>query len=56
LTLAQITAKHFVAAILLDNDVVVQVAPILKYMRGWSRDRVRAYCAEKKWEIKVIRS
>jgi hypothetical protein len=53
--LAQITAPHFVAGIVLDwQGVVKDSAPILNYMRGWTRRRVRRYVASKNWEIRVV--
>lgn len=53
--LARIEAPHFVAGITLKDDHVVIAAPIVKYMGGWSRDRVRDYCKEKGWRIAVVR-
>lgn len=52
--LARIEAPHFVAGIVLKDDVVVIAADIIKYMGGWSRDRVRDYCAGKGWRIAVV--
>lgn len=57
--LAQISApkpKSFAAGIVLWDDRVVEAAPIVGYMaKGkWTRDRVRAYCAEKGWKIIVV--
>jgi hypothetical protein len=40
-TLAQIRGANFTAGIVLFDDKVVETAPIVRYMRGWSRDRVR---------------
>lgn len=52
--LAQITAPHFVAGIAIDDGVVTEAAPIVKYMRGWSRDKVRDYCHQKCWHVLVV--
>jgi hypothetical protein len=57
--LAQIRApkpRQFVAGIVLFDDVVVEAAPIVHYMkRGkWTRARVREWCCEKGWEISVV--
>lgn len=52
--LAEIDAPHFNCGIVLQNDRVVEAADIVKYMRRWSRDRVRVYCAKKGWRISVI--
>ncbi len=57
-TLAQIRAegaRGFTAAIVLWDDKVVEVAPILrKALGGKSRDYVRKYCAEKGWTVSVV--
>jgi hypothetical protein len=52
--LAQITAPHLCAGIILRNDVVVDAAPILRWMIGKSRDFVRSYCARKGWSVVVV--
>lgn len=55
--LAQIHApKGFTAGIVLWDDVVIEAAPILHYMKRqkWTRDRVRTYCAQKGWEVSVV--
>jgi hypothetical protein len=54
-TLAQIKAPHFTAGIVLQDNVVVIAAPIVKYMVGWPRPKVRAYCTGKNWPISVVR-
>ena len=53
-TLAQIKAPHFTAGIVLWDDVVVEAAPIVGYMKRWARDRVREYCQKKGWTISVV--
>jgi hypothetical protein len=52
----QITAPHFCAGVVLgtDNIRVVRTAPILRYMLGWTQQRVRAYCASKHWTVEHI--
>ena len=57
--LAQIRApkpRHFVAGLVLWDDVVVEAAPILNFMkRGtWTRASVREYCEAKGWTVSVI--
>lgn len=55
--LAQIIApgrKGFAAGIVVREDRVIEAADIVKYMRGWSRDRVREYCKRKGWKISVV--
>lgn len=54
---AQIKAdgkQPFTAGIVLRDDVVVDAAPIVKYMKGWKRSSVRSYVAERGWAIKVV--
>lgn len=59
-TLAWIRAgtgpKRFTCGIVLWDDVVIEAAPIVGYMKRqkWTRDRVREYCAERGWEISVV--
>lgn len=59
-TLAQIIApaagkeKSFVAGIVMFDDVVVETAPIVKYMKKWKRGRVREYCRERGWKVSVV--
>ncbi|KRR21336.1 hypothetical protein CQ14_06715 [Bradyrhizobium lablabi] len=53
-TLAQIKAAHFVAGIVLHDDVVVETAPIVRQMRRWSRDKAREYCRKCGWDIRVV--
>lgn len=56
--LVQITAPHFCAGLVLDDDVVTTAAPIIHYMaeQRWTRDRVRAYCRSKGWSVSVVSS
>ncbi|MCD9821234.1 hypothetical protein [Bradyrhizobium japonicum] len=52
--LAQIRAPNFTAGIVLFDDVVVETAPRVRYMRRWSRDRVRTECKQRGWTVTVI--
>jgi hypothetical protein len=49
----QITAPHFTAGIVFENDIVIRTAPILSYMRGWSLYKVETYCITKKWRYLI---
>lgn len=53
--LTRIEAPHFVAAVVLVHDgpglKVARAAPILRYMLGWSGDRVYAYIERKGWRV-----
>lgn len=53
-TLAVIDAPHFCAGIVLWNDRVVEAADIVKFMRKWTRERVRSYCVGKNWQVTVV--
>lgn len=53
-TLAAIDAPHFFAGVVLWDDRVVEAADIVKYMRRWSRARVRDYCRTKGWSVSVV--
>lgn len=55
-TLAQITAPHFCAGIVLWDDTVIEAAPIVLYMKKqkWTRRHVREYCKRKGWTIEVV--
>jgi hypothetical protein len=44
----------FHCGIVLWDDRVVEVAPKVKYMKGWTRDRVRNYCRDREWQISVV--
>ena len=37
-----------------DEGRVVESADIVKFMRRWTRARVRAYCNAKGWKVTVI--
>lgn len=58
--LAQIRApkpRPFVAGLVLWDDIVVDAAPILRFMKRsrWTRTKVREYCEAKGWRVSVIR-
>jgi len=50
------TLGHVTAGIVLQDDKVVEAAPIVAYMKHgkWSRARVRAYCVTKGWKVSVV--
>lgn len=50
MSLIRITSNHFCAGAIVKDGVVMQAAPILKYMRGWTIRRVRTYCKIKDWD------
>jgi hypothetical protein len=46
----RISAPQFVAGIVRGG----RVAPIIKYMKGWTLAQIRAYCAKKGWTVEVM--
>jgi hypothetical protein len=59
--LAQIEGKNdqgksFHAGIVLWDDVVIEAAPIVGFMKRkkWTRDLVRDHCQRKGWTISVV--
>lgn len=53
-TLAIIDAPHFYAGIVLWDDKVTEAADVVRYMKRWSRSKVRDYCTTKGWKVSVI--
>lgn len=49
MTHIRVSAPHFVAGLVLQQGIVVQTAPILHYMRGWSVAKMDRYCQRKGW-------
>lgn len=52
--LVRIVAKHFVAGLETDGNVR-RAAPIIKYMIGWSDDRVRDYVKAQGWKASIVK-
>lgn len=52
--LYQIVAPHFVAGIVVKNNITVRVAPILHYLRGWPMSSVIVYCEKKAWQLNPV--
>ena len=50
----RIVAPHFVAGGSIDQGKVIEVAPIIKYMVGWSPQKAKDYCDKKGWTIKRL--
>jgi hypothetical protein len=44
-----IVAKTFTCGVLLEQDKVTMTAPIVKYMKGWTRQEVLNYCGIRGW-------
>ena len=52
--LFQVKAPYFCAGISIENNKVIAQAPILKYMKGWSRAEVQRYCDNKGWYFEKV--
>ena len=51
--LIRVVCPHFVAGFTTDG-VVKECAPIMRYMRGWSDEKVREYIHNKRWKASVV--
>ncbi len=47
----RISSQYFVAGGTLRGKHVFRCAPIIKYMKGWSLEKLRIYCKRKGWEL-----
>ena len=52
--LLQIDAPYFCAGCSLNGKYVDTVAPIIKYMKGWTYEEVVTYCKRKRWKVTKI--
>lgn len=54
--LYRITSPRFVAGFEATAElrVVINSAPILRYMQGWSINKVKEYCRKKHWRLKEL--
>lgn len=48
--MVRIVAPHFVAGIVRGG----LVAPIIRYMKGWTLAQIKAYCERKGWAVEVM--
>ena len=53
-TVIAIDAPHFYAAVVIKNGLVIKTAPILKYMYGWSQDKIFNYTQAKGWKTIIV--
>jgi len=50
----QIRARHLCAGIVVADNTVIDAAPILGYMKGWSMEDVITYCKKKGWIRELV--
>lgn len=53
-TAIRLTSHYFCAGVVLGQKRVIRAAPILKYMKGWTRDEVLRYARNKRWKIDLL--
>lgn len=52
--LAQITAPHFCAGLVIRGDVCIECAPILRrWAMGRTRDAIRSHCERRGWTVRA---
>lgn len=51
--MVRIEAPHFVVGVILENYHVVKAPPIVRYMIGWTYDRVVQYARQKGWKLET---
>ena len=49
--LIRITSKYFCAGYDMNNG---NIAPIIKYMKDWSFERIKNYCSLKGWKLEWL--
>lgn len=52
--LIRIVAPYFCCGIIVNHPKFNVCAPIIKYMSGWSKDRVISYCKSKGWNAEIL--
>lgn len=50
-TVIAIDGGYFYAGLVVANRLVIDAAPIIKYMVGWDGKRVKEYCEKKGFKI-----
>lgn len=53
-TLVSIEAPHFCVGIVARDGKVIEAAPIVRYMKGWTGREVADYCRKKGWRWEVV--
>jgi hypothetical protein len=54
--LGWISAKHFTAGVVVENNYIVETAPILKYMMGWSVLHLKDYINRRGWKFEWLKN
>lgn len=48
--LLRIESNYFVAGCIVEGDVCIHAAPIIRYMIKWPREKIITYIRKKGWE------
>lgn len=46
-----IEARHFYVGVWIENGIVQEAPPIVRYMVGWPQTKVLNYCRVKRWKL-----
>ncbi len=50
-SLFRIVAPYFVCGVVVTNEKITRTAPIVKYMLGWSVEKMHQYAKQKRWTV-----
>jgi hypothetical protein len=54
MVLAQITTDRYCAGVVIENDTVIEAAPIIKWTIGWHRYQLLKYFRERGHKIEAV--
>ena len=54
--LVRVVAPHFVAGIIVEENKVIDAAPILRWSIGMTRHQLKTYFVRKGWKASIIKS
>lgn len=54
MTTYRVVSQHFVAALVVENDLVIQAAPVLQFAVCKTFISVRDYCTARGWQIEPL--
>lgn len=51
----QVKSRHFCAGlVIVPRGKCVEAAPIVRYMKGWTGEKIRTYCRERGWLVAQV--
>jgi hypothetical protein len=54
MVLAQVTTDHYCAGLVIEDDHVIEAAPIIKWTIGWHRYRLLKYFRERGDKVEAV--